>query len=225
MSEVAGRLSVQMGTRALERQNGGRGVPLGGRFETLFSTAHTVEAMARTADLLVGAVLVPGARAPHRRDPGSRRHHEAGRRQRGRRGGPGGLCRDHPPHHPRRAHLHRGGGGALRGHQHAGGRAPHLDLRAAERHPPLGPGPGRQGLAHRLPGGRRPRQGPQRGPREGGVPGGGRGPWAPPRELVALVSPPGTGSPPPRASPPRHPTRPDPPGSATPAASGWCPAR
>lgn len=115
MSEVAGRLAVQLGTRALERQNGGRGVLLGGvpgvppahvavlgagsvgrnaawmavglgarvtvldidlqrlrwlddtfhgRIETLFSTAHTVEAMARTADLLVGAVLVPGARAP-----------------------------------------------------------------------------------------------------------------------------------------------------------------
>ncbi len=115
MSEVAGRLSVQMGARALERVNGGRGVLLGGvpgvppakvvvlgagsvgrnaawtavgmgarvtvldidlqrlrwlddtfhgRLETLYSTGHTIEAMVRRADLLVGGVLVPGARAP-----------------------------------------------------------------------------------------------------------------------------------------------------------------
>jgi len=37
----------------------------GGRLRTLYSTAHTIEAAVRRADLLVGAVLVPGAKAPH----------------------------------------------------------------------------------------------------------------------------------------------------------------
>ena len=115
MSEVAGRLSVQMGARALEKVSGGRGVLLGGvpgvppgqvvvlgagsvgrhatamavglgsrvtvldidlqrlrwiddhypgRVETTYSTAHTIEAAVRQADLLVGGVLVAGARAP-----------------------------------------------------------------------------------------------------------------------------------------------------------------
>jgi len=115
MSEVAGRLSIQMGARALEKVHGGRGVLLGGvpgvppgqvvvvgagsvgrnatrmalglgarvtvldidlqrlrwlddhysgRIETLYSTSHTIEAAVRRADLLVGGVLVAGARAP-----------------------------------------------------------------------------------------------------------------------------------------------------------------
>jgi alanine dehydrogenase len=36
----------------------------GGRVTTLFSDPHTIDAQCRTADLLVGAVLVTGARAP-----------------------------------------------------------------------------------------------------------------------------------------------------------------
>jgi alanine dehydrogenase len=115
MSIIAGRLSVQFGARYLERQQGGRGVLLGGvpgvrpanvvvlgggvvgteaariavgmgarvqlfdinverlaYLETLFgsrvelihsSTQHIEEAVPQ-ADLLVGAVLVPGRRAP-----------------------------------------------------------------------------------------------------------------------------------------------------------------
>jgi len=116
MSEVAGRMSVQVGSQFLEAFNGGRGVLLGGvpgvppaevviigggvvgtnaakialgmgasvvileksadrmrylddvfggRLRTIMSTPlHIAEAVSR-ADLLVGAVLIPGAKAPH----------------------------------------------------------------------------------------------------------------------------------------------------------------
>jgi alanine dehydrogenase len=115
MSEVAGRMAIQVGAVTLQKEHGGRGVLLGGvpgvprarvvilgagtvgtnaakmaaglgaevtlldvslprlawaddvfggRVQTLFSVPHTVEAQLRTADLVVGAVLVPGARAP-----------------------------------------------------------------------------------------------------------------------------------------------------------------
>jgi alanine dehydrogenase len=115
MSIIAGRLSVQFGARYLERQQGGRGVLLGGvpgvrpgrvvilgggvvgteaakiaiglgahvqifdinlerlayletlfgsRVELLYSSAPQIEAVVPEADLLIGAVLVPGRRAP-----------------------------------------------------------------------------------------------------------------------------------------------------------------
>ncbi|HEY9630971.1 MAG TPA: alanine dehydrogenase [Coleofasciculaceae cyanobacterium] len=115
MSIIAGRLSVQFGARYLERQQGGRGVLLGGvpgvkpgkvvvlgggivgteaarmavglgaqvqildvnlerlayletlfgsRVELLYSTTFQVETVVPEADLLIGAVLVPGRRAP-----------------------------------------------------------------------------------------------------------------------------------------------------------------
>lgn len=115
MSVIAGRLSVQFGARYLEKQQGGRGVLLGGfpgvrpakvvilgggvvgteaariavgmgarvqifdvnperlayletlfgsRVELIYSSAATIEAEVPGADLLVGAVLVPGRRAP-----------------------------------------------------------------------------------------------------------------------------------------------------------------
>jgi alanine dehydrogenase len=115
MSIIAGRLSVQFGARYLERQQGGRGVLLGGvpgvrsgkvvilgggvvgteaariavgmgaqvqivdinvdrlsyletlfgsRVEYLYSNSAQIEQAVPDADLLVGAVLVPGRRAP-----------------------------------------------------------------------------------------------------------------------------------------------------------------
>jgi alanine dehydrogenase len=115
MSEVAGRMSVQIGAHFLERHNGGRGVLLGGvpgvnpgrvvvlgagnvgwnaawmaagmqaevnlldkdtdrlrhvdqiqmgRITTLASNRGTVERVVADADLVIGAVLVPGGRAP-----------------------------------------------------------------------------------------------------------------------------------------------------------------
>lgn len=115
MSIIAGRLAVQFGARYLEKQQGGRGVLLGGipgvrpgnvvilgggvvgteaariavgmgarvqiidinvdrlayletlfgsRVEYLYSSSATIEAAVPEADLLVGAILVPGKRAP-----------------------------------------------------------------------------------------------------------------------------------------------------------------
>jgi alanine dehydrogenase len=115
MSEVAGRMSVQVGAQYLERPNGGRGILLGGvpgvapanvvilgggvvgtnaakmaigmgahvtiidrslnrlrelddifngAAVTLASNAWTIAEHLRTADLVVGAVLIPGASAP-----------------------------------------------------------------------------------------------------------------------------------------------------------------
>lgn len=116
MSEIAGRMSVQVGAHFLEQPQGGRGVLLagvpgvppgdvvilgggvvgtnaarmavglgarvtvidvnpdrlralddlfGGQVTTLMSNPANIAAAVRRADLLVGAVLIPGARAPH----------------------------------------------------------------------------------------------------------------------------------------------------------------
>lgn len=115
MSEVAGRMSIQIGAQFLENSKGGKGVLLGGvpgvspanvviigggivgtnaakmaiglganvtildvntdrlrqlddmftgRLKTLVSNSYNITESVKTADLLVGAVLVPGARAP-----------------------------------------------------------------------------------------------------------------------------------------------------------------
>ncbi|MDA8251630.1 MAG: alanine dehydrogenase [Rhodospirillales bacterium] len=115
MSEVAGRMSVQVGAHCLEKEQGGAGVLLGGvpgvpaghvvvlgggvagtnaarmaigfgatvtvidkslarlreldeqfptQLHTLFSTADAIEHAVLNADLVIGAVLVPGAAAP-----------------------------------------------------------------------------------------------------------------------------------------------------------------
>ncbi|HET6182165.1 MAG TPA: alanine dehydrogenase [Acetobacteraceae bacterium] len=115
MSEVAGRMSVQVGAHCLEKEQGGAGVLLGGvpgvapakvvvlgggvsgtnaarmavgleasvtiidkslprlkeldlqfgpRATTLFATAESIEHEVARADLVIGAVLVPGAAAP-----------------------------------------------------------------------------------------------------------------------------------------------------------------
>jgi alanine dehydrogenase len=115
MSEVAGRMAVQVGAHCLEKEQGGAGMLLGGvpgvapakvvvlgggvsgtnaarmavgleasvtiidkslprlkeldlqfgpRATTLFATAETIEHQVLAADLVIGAVLVPGAAAP-----------------------------------------------------------------------------------------------------------------------------------------------------------------
>ncbi|MEW9674440.1 alanine dehydrogenase, partial [Ammoniphilus sp. 3BR4] len=115
MSEVAGRMSIQIGAQFLEKSKGGKGVLLGGvpgvapaevvivgggivgtnaakmalglgasvtlldvnpdrlrqlddqfqgRLKTLMSNSYNIAQSVKKADLLVGAVLIPGARAP-----------------------------------------------------------------------------------------------------------------------------------------------------------------
>lgn len=116
MSEIAGRMAVQIGASFLEKPHGGRGVLLGGvpgvmpadvviigggtvglnatkiaygmganvtvldlnlnrlryfddifhgKVKTLMSNSSNIELCASYADLLIGAVLIPGAKAPH----------------------------------------------------------------------------------------------------------------------------------------------------------------
>lgn len=116
MSEIAGRMAVQIGASFLEKPHGGRGVLLGGvpgvmpadvviigggvvglnaakiafgmganvtildlnlnrlryfddifhgKIKTLMSNSSNIELCSSYADLLVGAVLIPGAKAPH----------------------------------------------------------------------------------------------------------------------------------------------------------------
>lgn len=115
MSEVAGRMSIQVGAASLQKANGGLGVLLGGvpgvpaakvvilgggvagthaaeiavgmradvtvvdrsverlrelsslfgsSLRTAYSTTETIERLVRDADLVIGAVLIPGASAP-----------------------------------------------------------------------------------------------------------------------------------------------------------------
>jgi len=115
MSEVAGRMAIQVGANALQKASGGRGILLGGvpgvlparvvilgggisgtqaaqmavgmgadvtimdkslprlrqlddifggRLHTVYSTAQSVEEAILNADLVIGAVLIPGAAAP-----------------------------------------------------------------------------------------------------------------------------------------------------------------
>ena len=115
MSEVAGRMSIQIGAHFLEKQYGGKGILLGGvpgvspadvviigggivgmnaakmavglgacvtvldvninrlrqlddlfggRIQTLASNSYNIAQAVKKADLLIGAVLIPGARAP-----------------------------------------------------------------------------------------------------------------------------------------------------------------
>ncbi|MFC1557232.1 alanine dehydrogenase [candidate division KSB1 bacterium] len=115
MSEVAGRMSIQVGAQYLEKMNGGRGVLLGGvpgvapahvivigagvvgtnaafiaagmganvtifdidlmrlryldeimpkNVDTIASNPHTLQTYLTHADLVIGAVLIPGAKAP-----------------------------------------------------------------------------------------------------------------------------------------------------------------
>jgi alanine dehydrogenase len=115
MSEIAGRMSIQVGASCLEKERGGRGVLLGGvpgvppgnivilgggivginaarialgmgacvtlvdlnlnrlrelddifggRLHTLASNTYNIERAVRTADLVIGCVLIPGAAAP-----------------------------------------------------------------------------------------------------------------------------------------------------------------
>ena len=91
MSEVAGRMSIQEACRFLEKPQGGRGVLMGGvpgvkpakvlilgagvlrhvadvmpkNVKTLYSSRHNIEQELPTADVVVGSVLVPGAKTPH----------------------------------------------------------------------------------------------------------------------------------------------------------------
>ena len=109
-------------------------IGFGGRASTVYSSTLAVEQMLPQADLVIGAVLVHGARAPYviKRD-------QLGADEEARRAGrrldrPGRLLRDLAPDHPLGPRLRgRRGDPLLRG-EHARRRAGHLDLRPDQRH-------------------------------------------------------------------------------------------
>ena len=115
--------------------------------KTLMSSEYNIREELKHADLVVGSVLIPGAKAPKlvTRDMLRAPHHARG---------PGLLRRRHPA--------------LLRG-QHSGRRAPHLDPRAYERDASLHHPACRQGLAARRTGESRAGAGAEHHRRQGGL--------------------------------------------------------
>ena len=196
MSEVAGRMAVQVGAQYLEAPNGGRGVLLGGvpgvapanivilgggvvgtnaakiavgmgahvtiidrnlnrlrelddifngQIVTLASNVFTIGETLKLTDLVIGAVLIPGASAPRIVRRQMIAEHEARRGSGGCRHRSGRLLRNVASHHPHRAGLFRGWRAALLCVEHAGGGTAHVDFRADQRDVPVSAGTGEQG--------------------------------------------------------------------------------
>ena len=119
-----------------------------GRITTLASNRGTVERCIAEADLVIGAVLVAGGRAPIVITEDDGRHDEAGRGDRRRRHRPGRLRRDVPRDHPPRPRLREARRRALLRRQHARRGAGHVHPRPHQRHAPL-PRRGRGARRHR----------------------------------------------------------------------------
>ena len=148
-------------------------VAFAGRASTVYSSTLAVEEMLPRADLVIGAVLVHGARAPYVVKRDQLGPDEEARGARGRLDRPGRLLRDLASHHPLGPCLRGGRGDPLLRREHARRRAGDLDVRAHERDPSVraragGPrtrGRGREGTrAHaRRERGRRQGHAPRRG--------------------------------------------------------------
>ena len=106
---------------------------------TIYSDPHTIEDYAVRADLIIGAVLIPGGRAPDPDPPHPAEEDEARQRDRGCLHRPGRLHGDVPPHHAQRPDLHRGRRRALLRDQYPGCRQPDLDPGPVQRHAALRP--------------------------------------------------------------------------------------
>ena len=130
-----------------------------GHLQTVASNAYEVERAVLDADLVIGAVLVPGAKAPAG-EQRARVADEVGLGARGHRRRPGRLLRGHPADHPRRPDLPGARVGLLLRGQHAGRRAEHLHTRPDQRHAALRHGPGQRG--HGGGGAQQPRARPRR---------------------------------------------------------------
>ncbi len=229
MSEVAGRLSAQVGAYHLMRTHGGRGVLMGGvpgvepakvvvigggtagynaarvadgmgaavtvldvninklrdldtvfggRVQTRYSTALELEQAVKVADLVIGAVLLPGAKAPNVGVQFSCRAYEA-RRSAGRhRHRPGRLLRRLTSDHPRRPDVRRLRHAVLLRGEHAGFGAKNVDVRVDQRHHALCDRTRRPRLASGLPVESCTRQRTFDARRSAAVPAGGRRPGA-----------------------------------------------
>ncbi len=183
MSEVAGRMAVQVGAHCLEKEQGGAGVLLGGvpgvpsgfvavigggvagtnaarvaiglganvtiidksiarlkqldeqfgaQLHTLFSTTAAIEHSVHEADLVIGAVLVPGAAAPKLVTRAMLRGMRPGSVVVDISIDQGGCFGDQPADQPCGADLCRGRGGALLRYQYAWGSGADLDAGAWE---------------------------------------------------------------------------------------------
>jgi len=127
-----------------------------GQLQTIASNAFEIERAVLAADLVIGAVLIPGAKAP------TLVTNELVSRMK-----PGSVLVDISTDHPRQSDLRRAQLGLLLRGQHARRRAEHLDPRADQRHPALRGRAGQQGLAAGLRRRRQPgpgRQHPRRPP-------------------------------------------------------------
>ena len=108
-------------------------VAFGGRASTVYASTLAIEEMLPMADLVIGAVLVHGARAPYVISRGAAEADEAPSGAGGRVDRSGRLLRDLPTHDPLRSHLRgRRHHPLLRG-EHAGRCADHLHVRAHQR--------------------------------------------------------------------------------------------
>ena len=116
-----------------------------GHLQTVASNAYEVERAVLDADLVIGAVLVPGAKAPVAGEQRTGVADEAGLGARRHRGRPGRLLRGHPADHARRPDLPGARLGLLLRRQHARRRAEHLHARPDQRHAALRHGPGQRG--------------------------------------------------------------------------------
>ena len=203
MSEVAGRMSIQVGAASLEKSRGGSGVLLSGvpgvspgrvtilgggvvgsnaaliaiglgadvtvidrsldrlrllhgqfgnRLRTLHLTEEAIETSVAKSDLIIGAILVPGATTPRAAAPRTIGQNAARLGTRRCLDRPGRLLRDQPSDHPRRPDLRRRWNRALLRRQHARCGRPDLDLRPQQRDLAVHPRTGRQGVAARLAG-------------------------------------------------------------------------
>jgi len=115
-------------------------VAFGGRASTVYSSTLAIEEMLPRTDLVIGAVLIHGARAPYVIKRSQLRLMKE-RRARRRLDRPGRMLRDLAPDNALRPDLRGGRGHPLLRRQHAGRGAGHLDLRPHQRHAPLRPGP------------------------------------------------------------------------------------
>ena len=115
----------------------------GGRLDLVTPNRARTAAYVADSDVVIGAVLVPGAKAPEAGHPGDDRQHATGQRRRRHRHRPGRLLRNQPGHHAFRPHLHRGGRRALLRREHPRRGRPHLHPGPDLGHPAV-PGPGRR---------------------------------------------------------------------------------
>ncbi len=121
----------------------------GSSLRTVYSTRASIADLLTRADLVIGAVLLPGAAAPKLITRAMLGDDAPGRRDRRRRDRPGRLLRDIEADDPFEPDLCRRRHRPLLRRQHARGGGAHVDLRPQPRDAPLHPGARRQRLARR----------------------------------------------------------------------------